>query len=414
MPPMHNLYVRNIQAGLPLFLFNYSDRQLHGIFEAAGPGQMNIDLYAWSNNKSVKTPYPAQIRICTKIQCLPLHEAQFKKAIADNYFTAVRFYFELDHAQTRHLISLFGPIYPGHAPYSVAVSPSTARNLQHNILSKQIPDYRNLSNSASAALTLVPNNWIECSKASTSSREVKEKWKVQGTWADRVVWDKMKSNNTESEGVSSQSQFSDAIHQQDFQSNQFGISSESGFNEHTVLNYLRALTMDKEEQMGCASGNFESRLPPEAKLEVQVPGEAIDTGRLQLAQSYMNDDLMQILKELDVQKTELQKKQDDSVREIEWLYEIVNQSEIKTVQLESWLDELALRLDLSEKLIYLIGGFDSLDWLSSFDAFSPSKDMLMPLKRMSSARAYTSVAILEEFIFVLGGSDGNMWSDTGI
>lgn len=59
---MHNLYVRNIQAGLPLFLFNYSDRQLHGIFEAAGPGQMNIDLYAWSNNKSVKTPYPAQVR----------------------------------------------------------------------------------------------------------------------------------------------------------------------------------------------------------------------------------------------------------------------------------------------------------------------------------------------------------------
>lgn len=106
--------------------------------------------------------------------------------------------------------------------------------------------------------------------------------------------------------------------------------------------------------------------------------------------------------------------QDDTVREIERLYEIANQSEIKIAQLESWLDELELRLDLSEKLIYLIGGFDSLDWLSSFDAFSLSKDTLMPLKRMSSARAYTSVATLEEFIFVLGGSDGNMWSDTGI
>lgn len=119
---------------------------------------------------------------------------------------------------------------------------------------------------------------------------MKEKCEVQGTWVDRVVWDKMKSNNTES-GVSSQSQFSDANQQQGLKSNQFGVSSESGFNEHTVLNYLRALTMDKEEQMGCASGKFGSRVPPEAKLEVQVPGEAIDIGGLQLARSNRNDDV---------------------------------------------------------------------------------------------------------------------------
>lgn len=58
---MHYSYIRNIDAGLPLFLFNYSDRQMHGIFEAAGPGQTNIDPYAWSDDGTARTPYPAQV-----------------------------------------------------------------------------------------------------------------------------------------------------------------------------------------------------------------------------------------------------------------------------------------------------------------------------------------------------------------
>lgn len=58
---MHYSYIRNIDPGLPLFLFNYSDRQMHGIFEAAGPGQTNIDPYAWSDDGTARTPYPAQV-----------------------------------------------------------------------------------------------------------------------------------------------------------------------------------------------------------------------------------------------------------------------------------------------------------------------------------------------------------------
>jgi hypothetical protein len=46
---------------MPLFLFNYTDRRLHGIFEAASLGQMSIDPYAWSNEDSLTTPFPAQV-----------------------------------------------------------------------------------------------------------------------------------------------------------------------------------------------------------------------------------------------------------------------------------------------------------------------------------------------------------------
>ncbi|CAM0957565.1 unnamed protein product [Alopecurus aequalis] len=107
LPALHYSYVRNVKAGLPLFLFNYTDRRLHGVFEAASPGQHSIDPYAWSDDGTLRTPFPAQVRICTRTRYLPLLEGQYKKVIQDNYYTHHYFYFELDHAQTRALIALF-------------------------------------------------------------------------------------------------------------------------------------------------------------------------------------------------------------------------------------------------------------------------------------------------------------------
>ena len=41
LPNRHMVYVQNIQKGMPLFLFNYTDRKLHGIFEAISDGKKN-------------------------------------------------------------------------------------------------------------------------------------------------------------------------------------------------------------------------------------------------------------------------------------------------------------------------------------------------------------------------------------
>lgn len=54
-------YVSNIDPGLPLFLFNYSDRKLHEIFESTSSGRMNINPYGWTADGSGKTLYPAQV-----------------------------------------------------------------------------------------------------------------------------------------------------------------------------------------------------------------------------------------------------------------------------------------------------------------------------------------------------------------
>ncbi|KQK07321.1 uncharacterized protein LOC100836442 [Brachypodium distachyon] len=122
LPSLHLSYVRNVKAGLPLFLFNYSDRKLHGVFEAASPGGNCIDPYAWSDDGTLRTPFPAQVRICTRTRYLPLLEGQYKKVLQDNYYTSHYFFFELDHAQTRALIALFKSLGPPNVKQVPAIS----------------------------------------------------------------------------------------------------------------------------------------------------------------------------------------------------------------------------------------------------------------------------------------------------
>lgn len=105
---IHFSYVKNIEPGLPLFLFNYSDRKLLGIYEAAGHGKMNINPYGWTTNGSDLTRYPAQVRVRIRKQCQFLLEDQYKKVLEKNYSEdQVHFQFELDRIQTSQLISLF-------------------------------------------------------------------------------------------------------------------------------------------------------------------------------------------------------------------------------------------------------------------------------------------------------------------
>ncbi|KVI09983.1 hypothetical protein Ccrd_011623 [Cynara cardunculus var. scolymus] len=131
LPALHYSYIKNITKGLALFLFNYSDRKLHGIFEAASHGQMNIDKYAWVAGGDSYTSYPAQVRVRVRLQCHPLSENNFQPIIAMNYYESNHFYFELDLGQTNNLISLFqsSPVNSSSLPVSAK---GQAYNAMHN------------------------------------------------------------------------------------------------------------------------------------------------------------------------------------------------------------------------------------------------------------------------------------------
>eukprot|EP00959_Pyramimonas_sp_CCMP1952_P456504 9473262-Pyramimonas_sp.AAC.2 len=53
-------YVQYIEPRMPIFLFNYSDKHLHGIFRAVSCGEENINPYGWTNGSGSQTRYPAQ------------------------------------------------------------------------------------------------------------------------------------------------------------------------------------------------------------------------------------------------------------------------------------------------------------------------------------------------------------------
>lgn len=118
LPSLHFAYVKKITPGLTLFLFNYSDRKLHGIFEATSPGQMNINPNGWIDDCTEHTPYPAQVQVRIQRWCCTLTEDQFGPIIAGNYFEEKLFWFELDRDQTSKLIALFTSL-----PYNEGSSP---------------------------------------------------------------------------------------------------------------------------------------------------------------------------------------------------------------------------------------------------------------------------------------------------
>lgn len=88
-------------------------------------------------------------------------------------------------------------------------------------------------------------------------------------------------------------------------------------------------------------------------------------------------------------------------------------SKIDPLTLDDSLNQFVEQCLGSEDVIYLVGGFDGFSSLPSLDSFSPSLDILTPLKPMAVGKSYSSTVALEGKIFVLGGGDGACWFDTG-
>jgi hypothetical protein len=96
-----------------LFLFNFSSRELHGLFVASSPGRLNWDADAWKRSlyhrpggtrlgEGRSSPFPAQVRFRVVREYSPLREESFAHLIrSSNRVT------QLDAAQVRELIRLF-------------------------------------------------------------------------------------------------------------------------------------------------------------------------------------------------------------------------------------------------------------------------------------------------------------------
>ncbi|XP_058110442.1 uncharacterized protein LOC131253465 isoform X2 [Magnolia sinica] len=443
LPAPHFAYVRNINPGLPLFLFNYSDRKLHGIFESASTGQMNIDPYGWTEDGSERTPYPAQVRICIRTQCQPLLEKQFRPKISDNFFTASHFWFELDHSQVESLIKLFTP-----APFSgnAVSSPITSkRNSLLNVLpagkwqpiggmnSTCFPSERMNSDTSGSKKDLRPlaglaqanryetlpwddagNN--ECGSSSKTSSSTHE----DGEFKPISEWDLHDPEQVNMDFVSSSANPSLNGESQTF--------DEAGEKDvDIVLSKLKQLMADRERLNEDCSDDIAgpSVIRGIHQDDERFPGLPSDSEEYEKILSISSDpypDIAQLRKGMDelknialqqLQRTRaLETKLVESDMEIQQLKERVKELESLALVNESLNVSInMLNLD-HEGPIYLLGGYDGISWLSALDSYSPSKDIMTSLRPMSSARSYASAATLNGNLYIFGGGDGRSWYDT--
>ncbi|XP_047329313.1 B2 protein-like [Impatiens glandulifera] len=106
LPPRYRDSVRQIIPGLPIFLYNYSNHQLHGIFEAASFGGSNIDPSAWEDKKNPgESRFPAQVRVVTRKICEPLEEDSFRPVL--HHYDGPKFRLELNIPETLSLLDIF-------------------------------------------------------------------------------------------------------------------------------------------------------------------------------------------------------------------------------------------------------------------------------------------------------------------
>ncbi|KAL5978521.1 hypothetical protein ACLOJK_029638 [Asimina triloba] len=105
LPPRYRDSVRAITPGLPLFLYNYTTHQLHGIFEAATFGGSNIDPTAWEDKKCKgESRFPAQVRIRVRKLCHALEEDAFRPVL--HHYDGPKFRLELSIPETLALLDL--------------------------------------------------------------------------------------------------------------------------------------------------------------------------------------------------------------------------------------------------------------------------------------------------------------------
>ncbi|XP_077253944.1 B2 protein-like [Tasmannia lanceolata] len=105
LPPRYRDSVRAITPGLPLFLYNYTTHQLHGIFEASSFGGSNIDPTAWEDKKCKgESRFPAQVRTRVRKMCKALEEDAFRPVL--HHYDGPKFRLELSIPETLALLDL--------------------------------------------------------------------------------------------------------------------------------------------------------------------------------------------------------------------------------------------------------------------------------------------------------------------
>ncbi|GER50923.1 kelch repeat-containing family protein [Striga asiatica] len=415
LPAAHYSYVRNIPIGLTLFLFNYSDRKLHGIFEASSTGQLDMDKYAWAASEGADyTPYSAQVRVDAQRMCRPLLEEEFKPVIEKNYYTEKLFRFELDRGQAKRLIKLF---LSSPLPKKTHMAPPRqipARQANTNDDSILCPDrkvdpHKKFENQDSEenenyhvpAFTTVDassreRKWTDLFRPSTSSCNEPKETALEA-WPS--------SENAESESDVVENWEEDDMADHDPQEVCENADSHLQFQIDSNVQ-LHELEAERDDSTDMALVQSHNSLPGGTLAGAPLSDfEAVIVKMKQEIESLKVGQLKQRLKMHSVEQ------------------ELVH-SKLEIIQLKNRFHKLETmassisnhyKVEIHDKPkgnILVVGGFNGTEWLSDLCSYSPLQDNVVPLCPMTFPRSSFAVAKLNGELFIFGGTYEGVWYDT--
>ncbi|GJX99324.1 development/cell death domain-containing protein [Tanacetum coccineum] len=358
LPGPHFVYVKKIEPGLPLFLYNYSDKTLHGIFEAASLGQMNIDPYAWTLEGSQRTPYPAQVQIRVKLHCKALtenHVIWSRATLAPHSTIKPKIFLPLGKERARNI-----------NPVTVGGHLNGSKSLPSNI--KDIKAYTTLA----PRTTLTPHNSMKQPGFLPLEKESGCHMPPQ------VIGGHLN-------GATS------------FPSNTKDITTCKTFNEKELIT-MRVKDLAQQ-----------TRKKKVILMIAQLLEKVKDLMASKAAQSDKINHLEQKIASMEQNLAAAQ-------AEIRNLKGMCNTINIQTCVGSQEFDDVKGKEIISDSLpddsILLIGGYDGVSWLSSLDCYSPSQNLSKSLSPMHTERCYAAVSKLDGELFVFGGGTRGQWFDT--
>uniref|UniRef100_R7W5L4 Uncharacterized protein n=1 Tax=Aegilops tauschii TaxID=37682 RepID=R7W5L4_AEGTA len=514
LPKAHLSYVHNIKEGLPLFLFNYDDRRLHGVYEAASNGKFCPESNAWTNNGYEKTSYPAQFWTPPVSQPGAQHVSEptpppvwVQKFEGNNELKAEKVLVSYADAFWTPPVSQPGAQHVSEpTPPPVWVQKFEGNNELK--AEKVLVSYADAVKQSKFEVEGVGLRDVDDGRNNEWNNERNNEWNNEWNNERNNEWnnewnnernnelkpekvlpekglvsyaDMVKQNKFEVEGVgmadvdnghaSSSKESSNGFDDLDcketppewedhalfskgveVQQQQQSAQQENELSFTLVLEKLKALSVQQLSSEFYANGAGTEGIDAYGCKDMQeVKGtfleghcglpENLDTEVDQLAwehsslllqgldyESYSEAKLIDVVKGLSERIETMEKKQIISNKEVKCLQGVNDRLLKRVVELKNTVKNLNSKIDPlslddslnqfveeclgSEDVIYLIGGFDGISFLSSLDSFSPSLDILTPLKPMTAGKSYTSAVALDGKIFVLGGGDGACWFDT--
>ncbi|CAL8468750.1 g8290 [Coccomyxa elongata] len=458
LPRAHWCYVQHIKKGMPIFLFNYQSRKLHGIYRAVTDGDWKINPHGWVGHTNRETQYPSQVKVEVYSKCPPLDKGEYDPIIKNCYYPEGsghrnKMMFELKKVEAQNLCRAFdraaGLVNATTRPQPVPRSlppPGVADRTAASSSAGAGPSAA-VPPTLKAGAAAVPTNAAAASvgaaapaaaAGAAANGSAVGGWEVSGAKKPKPsVWgEKAEQAPEHVNGGASSSTGPPAVMEPAAPSTPpatpkappaepvftNGSAASSAANSTACSAPPSGPTVPSAPPRGVAGAakDIEGKLTAVHTALSAVDTAAADalwhclssvTNQMQIM-SRENAMLMHGMRSLKLETSLLKNEIASLRRDTSRVGQAVNvQIPAESAALENMPPTF---MGKTIEDIYLLGGHDGTTWLDSMHLYTPAYRSIQSVCTMPFARGYGGAAVVGRSIYVVGGGDGASWLQTAM